>query len=278
MPRHIKRYLVLERHTVAFLRENFGASDFDIRKIDFAFVTDYEFYLRSVRKMGNNAAVKHMKMFRKILNICLNNNWIQTDPFSHFKGKYKKLDKAILTQAEIEAIAGKEFISELLCQVRDIFLFCCYTGLAYSDVQKLRISDISQGFDGEQWIIMRRVKTNQACNIPLLPEARNIVDKYSNHQICSLKENLLPVSSNQKMNEYLKEIAVLCGINKPVTCHMARHTFATTVTLQNGVPIETVSRMLGHTNIRTTQIYAKILDIKVSRDMLELKNKLAKSK
>lgn len=273
----LNRYKVLERHTLAFLKIKFGTSDFDIKKIDFAFVTDYEFYLRAVRKMGNNSAVKHMKMFKKILNIGINNNWIQTDPFSNFKGKYKKVEKAVLTQAEIETLAGKKFVSERLAQVRDTFLFCCYTGLAYSDVQKLGASDISEGFDGEHWITIRRVKTNQECNIPLLPEARKIIERYSNHRICLSKGNLLPVASNQKMNDYLKEIAVVCGINKPMTCHVARHTFATTITLQNGVPIETVSRMLGHTDIRTTQIYAKILNIKVSRDMLLLKDKLAKS-
>jgi site-specific recombinase XerD len=274
----LKRYKVLERHTVAFLKDRFKATDFDIKKIDFAFVTDYEFYLRTVRKMGNNAVVKHMKMFRKILNICLNNSWIQIDPFANFKGKYKKVEKAILTQQEIELIASKEFISERLSQVRDTFLFCCYTGLAYSDVQKLKASDISVGFDGEHWLTSQRVKTDQNCHIPLLPEARKIIDQYKNHPFCILLGNLLPVPSNQKMNEYLKEIAVLCGINKTMTCHVARHTFATTVTLQNGVPIETVSKMLGHTNIRTTQIYAKILDIKVSKDMLALKNKFLKSK
>lgn len=263
---------------MAFLTDRYKALDFDIKKIDFAFVTDYEFYLRIVRKMGNNAVVKHMKMFRKILNICLNNGWIQIDPFTNFKGKYKKVDKAILTQQEIELIACKEFVSERLSQVRDTFLFCCYTGLAYSDVQKLKTSDISVGFDGEHWLVTQRIKTNENCHIPLLPEAWKIIDQYKNHPFCLLKEKLLPVPSNQKMNEYLKEIAVLCGINKTMTCHVARHTFATTVTLQNGVPIETVSKMLGHTNIRTTQIYAKILDLKVSKDMLVLKNKFLNRK
>ncbi len=274
----LKRYKVLERHTVAFLTDRYKALDFDIKKIDFAFVTDYEFYLRIVRKMGNNAVIKHMKMFRKLINICLNNSWIQIDPFANFKGKYKKVDKAILTQQEIGLITDKEFASERLSQVRDTFLFCCYTGLAYIDVQKLKTSDMSVGFDGEHWLVTQRIKTNENCHIPLLPEAWKIIDQYKSHPFCLLKEKLLPVPSNQKMNEYLKEIAVLCGINKTMTCHVARHTFATTVTLQNGVPIETVSKMLGHTNIRTRQIYAKILDLKVSRDMLALKNKFLNRK
>jgi len=274
----LKRYKVLERHTIAFLNDRFKASDFDIKKIDYAFVIDYEFYLRTVRQMGNNAVVKHMKMFRKILNICLNNSWIQVDPFANFKGTYKKVDKAILTQQEIELIAGKEFVSERLSQVRDTFLFCFYTGLAYSDVQKLKISDISVGFDREHWIIIQRVKTDENCHIPLLPEARSIIDRYKNHPFCLLRGNLLPVPSNQKMNEYLKEIAVLCGINKAMTSHVARHTFATTVTLQNGVPIETVSKMLGYTNILTTQFYAKIMDLRVSKDMLALKNEFLNRK
>jgi len=237
----LNRYRVLESHTNAFLKAKFGVSDLDIKKVDFAFVSDYEFYLRSVRKMSNNSVVRHMKMLRKIINICLNNNWIQVDPYSNFKGKYKKVDKAILTQTEINLIADKKFVSERLTQVRDSFLFCCYTGLSYSDVHNLRPSDIIEGFDGQQWIFIRRVKTDQECNIPLLPEAKAIVDKYLESPARVLKGNLLPVARNQKMNDFLKQIAVLCGINKSLTCHVARYTFATTITLQNGVPIETVS-------------------------------------
>jgi site-specific recombinase XerD len=272
----LNRYKVLERHTLAFLKGNFNTSEFDISRIDFAFIADYEFYLRSVRKMGNNAVVKHLKMFRKIVNICLGNGWMNLDPYLNFKGKYKNVDKAILTRAELDLMASKEFASDRLAQVRDTFLFCCFTGLAYSDIQKLQRSHITRGIDGDQWIFSQRTKTNVKSHIPLLPEALQIIDRYKDHPLCESRGLVLPVPSNQKMNDYLKEIAVICGINKVLTSHVARHTFATTITLQNGVPIESVSKMLGHTNIRTTQIYAKILDTKVSEDMQALKGRLSK--
>jgi len=167
----------------------------------------------------------------------------------------------------------KQFLSERLSQVRDVFLFCCFTGLAYSDVYKLRLSNITKGIDGNRWIFTNRTKTGTRSAIPLLPSATTILDRYSDNPYCISKDRAIPVSSNQKMNEYLKEIATLCDINKPLSSHIARHTFATTVTLLNGVPIESVSKMLGHTSIRTTQIYAKVLDIKVSADMALLREK-----
>ena len=170
-------------------------------------------------------------------------------------------------------ISLKVFPTERLNQVRDIFLFSCYTGLAYADVKKLNRSEIGVGIDGEKWIFTKRQKTNTPSRIPLLPAAEKLSDKYKNHPQC-IAGAILPVLSNQKMNAYLKEIADVCGINKNLTFHIARHTFATTITLTNGVPIETVSKMLGHTNLRTTQHYAKILDTKISEDMMLLRNKL----
>ena len=198
------------------------------------------------------------------------------DPYLNFKGKFKKVDKAILTKVELDLMARKEFASDRLAQVRDTFLFCCFTGLAYSDIQKLERSQITRGIDGEQWIFSKRTKTNVKSHIPLLPEALEIIERYKDHPLCESRGLVLPVPSNQKMNDYLKEIAVICGIDKILTSHVARHTFATTITLQNGVPIESVSKMLGHTNIRTTQIYAKILDTKVSEDMQALKGRLSR--
>ena len=158
--------------------------------------------------------------------------------------------------------------------VRDVFLFSCYTGLAYVDVQKLKRTEIAVGADGERWIFTKRQKTDTPSRIPLLPFAEAIIKKYQNHEQCIIRDRVLPVFSNQKMNAYLKEIADVCGINKQLTFHIARHTFATSITLNNGVPIETVSKMLGHKNLRTTQHYAKILDLKVSEDMKLLKEKL----
>ncbi|MFD0778840.1 site-specific integrase [Flavobacterium myungsuense] len=156
-----------------------------------------------------------------------------------------------------------------------MFLFSCFTGLAYIDVKNLTKSHVCIGIDGDKWIFTHRQKTESASKIPILPVTQMIIDKYANHPQSCNQEKLLPILSNQKMNAYLKEIAGVCKINKELTFHIARHTFATTITLTNGVPIESVSKMLGHKNLRTTQHYAKVLDKKVSEDMKILKDKFS---
>jgi len=274
-PGTLERYKTSLKHTIDFLKWKYNLSDIDIKKIDHAFITEYEFYLRSVRKCNNNTAVKYIKNFSKIIRICIANGWLDKNPFVNYKAKVKEVERAYLVQEEIQAILDKEFASERLNQVRDIFLFSCFTGLAYIDVKQLTRSNIDLGIDGGKWIFTNRQKTDTRSNIPLLPIAESILDKYKQHPQCLNETKLLPVLSNQKMNSYLKEIAAVCSINKELTFHIARHTFATTVTLTNGVPIESVSKMLGHKNLRTTQHYAKILDRKVSEDMQELRNKLA---
>ena len=213
--------------------------------------------------------------FKKIIRICLSNGWLEKDPFRAYKGKLNEVVPTFLTKSELHSVAQKEFVSERIIQVRDIFLFSCYTGLAYADVKKLKRIEIVTGFDGQQWVSTSRQKTDTASRIPLSPAAIEIINRYANHPQCQNEGRLLPVLSNQKMNAYLKEIADICGVNKQLTYHTARHTFATTVTLANGVPIETVSKMLGHKNIKTTQHCARILDSKVSEDMEVLKQKLA---
>ena len=277
-PGTLCRYTTALKHTTEFLKWKLGISDIDIRKIDHAFITEFEFYLRSVRKCNNNSAVKYVKNFGKIIRICISNNWLDKDPFVNYKSKFREVVRAFLSQDEIDAIAAKEFTIERLNQVKDIFLFSCYTGLAYIDVKQLTRNNISLGIDGEKWIFTSRQKTDTQSNIPLLPMAADILDKYKNHPQCLNEKSLLPVLSNQKMNSYLKEIADVCGITKELTFHIARHTFATTVTLTNGVSIESVSKMLGHRSIKTTQHYAKILDSKVSDDMKLLRAKLSTSK
>ena len=216
-----------------------------------------------------------MKNFGKIIRICLSNGLLATNPFQNYKNKIKKVDRVYLNDEEIKQIANKPLASERLAQVRDVFIFCCFTGLAYVDVKNLKRGDIVTGIDGEKWISIKRQKTNVPSRIPLLPIAATLLNQYQYNRMCLNTGLLLPVSSNQKMNSYLKEIADFCGIDKPITFHIARHTFATTVTLLNGIPIESVSKMLGHTNIQTTQHYAKILDVKVGADMALLKTKLA---
>ena len=274
-PGTYERYQTSLKHTKDFLNWKYSISDIDITKIDHAFITDYEFYLRSVRKCANNTAVKYIKNFNKIIKLCLANDWLEKNPFANYKSKVKEVERVYLSEGEIQNIINKDFKTERLSLVRDIFLFSCFTGLAYIDVKNLTKSHISIGIDGDKWIFTHRQKTESASKIPVLPVTQMIIDKYADHPQAINEEKLLPILSNQKMNAYLKEIAAVCEIEKELTFHIARHTFATTVTLTNGVPTESVSKMLGHKNLRTTQHYAKVLDKKVSEDMKILRDKFS---
>lgn len=270
-----ERYETSLRHTKNFLSWKYNLSDIAIEKIDHAFITEYEFYLRSQRKCANNTTVKYIKNFQKIIKQCLNNRWIHENPFVNYKCKIKEVVREFLDENEIEDIINKDIQIERLVLVRDIFIFSCFTGLAYIDVKQLSQNNIAMGIDGEKWIYKNRQKTDTTSRIPLLPIALEILKKYENHPLCVNQNRLLPILSNQRMNSYLKEIATLCNIKKELTFHIARHTFATTVTLTNGVPLESVSKMLGHSSIKPTQHYAKIVDKKISNDMMLLRAKLA---
>ncbi|MDR3697721.1 site-specific integrase [Mucilaginibacter sp.] len=269
----LERYETSLKHTKDFLMWKYKVTDIDIHGIDHEFISAYDFYLRSERNCSNNSAIKYLKNFKKIILICIANGWLDKDPFIKYKYKVKEVKRDFLNADELEIMANKKFVSERVATVRNIFLFSCYTGLAYADVKKLKRSEIVTGIDGQKWVHTSRQKTDTNSRIPLLPKALELMDAYADHPQCVNDGLLLPVLSNQKMNSYLKEIADACGITKELTYHIARHTFATTVTLANGVSIESVSKMLGHTNIKTTQHYAKILDIKVGADMALLKSK-----
>jgi hypothetical protein len=269
-----ERYATALNHTKEFIEYKYNVSDFSIKQVNHEFITEYEYFLKSVRKCSHNTAIKYLTNFKKIMRICLGNGWIDKDPFINYRFHLHEVEREILHEHEIQAIADKEFSTLRLDQVRDVFLFCCFTGLAYSDVKKLTRDHVIIGIDGERWIKLNRTKTDTRSSIPILPSAQAILDKYANHPKCCAEKKLLPVNSNQKMNDYLKEIAAVCEIEKNITFHIARHSFATTVTLQNDVPIESVSKMLGHKSIRTTQHYAKVLDKKVSNDMASLKEKM----
>lgn len=270
----LERYTTSLKHTKEFMEWKYGVCDIEISKIDHAFIMDYEFYLRTVRNCANNTAVKYIKNFSKIIKICIANDWISKNPFANYKSKIRELERTYLSEEDIQSLIDKNFSSTRLELVRDIFLFSCFTGLAYIDVKNLTTENISKGIDGDEWIFTHRQKTEAASKIPILPVTAMIIEKYCDSNEVLIQKKLLPILSNQKMNAYLKEIATLCNINKELTFHMARHTFATTVTLTNGVPIESVSKMLGHKNLRTTQHYAKVLDRKVSEDMQVLKQKM----
>lgn len=271
----IQRYKTCLSHLQSFMKEKLNLSDIPIQNIDLAFINDFEFYLRTKKDKpcGNNSAVKYIKNFGKIVRICIANRWLNHDPFIGYNSKFSEVNRGFLDEGELQKLQNKDFKFERIAQVRDIFLFSCYTGLAFIDAKNLTKNHIGIGLDGGKWIFTTRQKTKTNSNIPLLPQAEAIINKYKDHPYCSSTEKLLPMLSNQKMNAYLKEIADLCGISKDLTYHIARHTFATTVTLSNGVSIESVSKMLGHKSIKTTQHYAKILDSKVSEDMMLLKQK-----
>lgn len=270
-----KRYWTCYYHINQFITDVFKEKDFRFRDIDYEFIKKFELFLKTVRLCNHNSSLKYINNFKKIIRIALANQWMDRDPFYNYKVQFEAVEREYLNAEEIDFLYNKELHFDRLKVVRDMFVFSCYTGLAYSDVEKLSKSDISIGIDGKQWINIRRTKTNTRSSIPLLPIAKEILSRYAYDPQVIKSERLIPVFSNQKSNAYLKEIAMLCGITKPLTTHLARHTFATTVTLTNGVPIETVSKMLGHKSLRTTQHYAKIVDRKVSDDMKILEEKLA---
>lgn len=271
----LERYKTAKKHLQNYLSLEYKVDDISVKDVNNKFINGFEYYLKTERSCSHNTAIKYITNFKKIIRIAYANDWISKDPFYNWKARLKTVEREFLSKEEIEKLVSKEFAIKRLNQVKDIFIFSCFTGLAYSDVKKLSHNDIVIGIDGNRWIKTYRTKTNSRSNIPLLSTAEAIIEKYSNHPGVVKSQFLLPVLSNQKMNAYLKEIADVCGINKNLTFHLARHTFATSVTLTNGVPIETVSKMLGHKSLKTTQHYAKILDKKVSEDMNLLKQRLS---
>ena len=270
-----KKYETTISHTKEFLKHQYSINDISITQINIAFLNDFDFYLRTIKNCNNNSTIKYMRNFGKIVKQCHVNGWIEKDPYLNYKGKVKEVERVFLSQEDIETLINKDINIQRLDLVRDMFLFSCFSGLAYIDVFNLKKYNIVRGIDGDKWISTHRQKTDVASKIPILPVTKMIIDKYENHPQSINQDKLLPILSNQKMNAYLKELADICNIDKELTFHIARHTFATTVTLTNGVPIESVSKMLGHKNLRTTQHYAKVLDRKVSDDMQLLKQKLS---
>jgi len=259
-----QRYMRTAKRLEEFMKSKYNISDISLREVNHSFICDFEVYLKTVYSCGQNTTAKFIKHLRTIILIAKNNGWIQIDPYANYKLQLEKTDREFLTEQELECMIQKKFTVKRLEQVRDIFIFSCFTGLAYIDVFNLKESNISTTFDENLWIIGKRTITGISYRVPLLEIPKQIINKYRG----SLPEgHLLPVLSNQKMNAYLKEIADLCEINKNLSFHCARHTFTTSVTLSKGVSIESVSKMLGHTNIKTTQIYALITDNKIQNDM-----------
>ena len=266
----LQKYKVTRKHTAYFMRKKYRVADMAIKSINDMFIRDFEVYLLTHAGVSHNTMAKFMQFFKRIIILARNNGIIVHDPFANYKIQLKKVDRGYLSEQELNKIMEKEFYAKRLEQVRDIFVFSCFTGLAYIDVKGLTKKHLRTAFDGNIWIMTKRQKTGININVPLMDIPKRIIEKYDD---LLPDDKVLPVLSNQKMNAYLKEIGDLCGIDKNLTFHLARHTFATTVTLSKGIPIETVSKMLGHTNIQTTQIYARITNEKISTDMKGLSAK-----
>jgi len=273
-PLTLQRFKAGKKHVEEFCESNYKNKNHPLRSVDTRFIKEFEFYLKSTANCQHNSAMKHIKALKKIIRIAIANEFIRKDPFFNYKITTKQVDREALNEAELQAVIKKDIEIERLDTVRDLFLFQCYTGLAYIDLSTLTRDDIQIGIDGNKWIIKKRSKTGISFRVPIFAIAERIIKKYKNHPLVQKGGKLLPVPSNQKMNAYLKEVAVVCGLRKTLTTHLARHTFATTVTLANNIPMETVSKLLGHTKIQTTQIYAKVLETKLSDDMEALRKKL----
>lgn len=267
------RYKTSLDHIKRFIFFKYKVHDMLLSDMNLSFANDYEFYLKTVKNCSHNTTLKYIKNLQTVLYFAINRGWLLNNPLERYKAKLERIDKQFLTEKELNSIETKEFKNERLGEVRDVFVFCCYTGLAYSDVAKLKKQNIILGIKSGKQISIRRTKTNTLANIPLLSKPLQLLEKYQEHDYCIYHDRLLPVKSNQKQNAYLKEIANLCGCNKNLTTHTARHTFATLM-LTKGASIESVSSMLGHTNIKTTQIYGKIIEEKVVNEMSKINNQL----
>lgn len=250
-----------------FLKQRYRKDDIPLSEINQEFVRDFEFFLKTEKSCQNNSALKHIKNFRKVIRIAIGNDWIKRDPFFGLRFKAEEVNVDFLSNDELKRIRQKKITIPRLERIRDIFVFCCFTGLAFVDVSQLTAEDLIKDAQGNMWIRKMRQKTKEMCNIPLLSAAKEILEKYKDFASTNAKGLLLPVSSNQKTNAYLKEIADICGIKKKLTTHVARHTAATVVFLANRVSMENVAKILGHANLNMTRHYAKVLDQSILNDM-----------
>ena len=265
----VAKFYQTQAHVLSFIKKKYNRSDYLLKDMTMAFITEFEFYLKTEKRFMQNTIYKTLQRFRQIVKISVALDYLPKDPFLLYKGKKPKKEIVFLSKDELRNLEQHQFASERLQQVADMFIFCCYTGLAYTEMATLKESNIQTGFDENQWLYIRRKKTKKSYEVPLLSKASDILDKYKT------EEQLLPVVSNQRFNSYLKEIAEIVGIDKILTHHIARKTFASTILLFNNVPMEIVSELLGHSEIGITQQhYAKIVKEKISEEMQNLNSKL----
>jgi len=270
----LQKYERIKSLVKNFNMKNFGTEDILVENINNAYIFNLESFMKFESeykgKIGiqNNSVVKYFKNIKTVFNYAIKMELILKNPFNIYDGKVKESEATYLTEVELQMIEARTFKIDRLNRVKDIFLFSCYTGYAPVDSMKLTRANIIQDANKNLWIKTNRQKTGTRANVPVLPPVLNIINKSAWGG-----DELLPKISNQKMNAYLKEIADLIGLQKNLTWYVARHTFATTVTLGNGIKIENVSAMLGHTTIKQTQHYAKVLELNVGLDMEKLKRK-----
>ena len=266
-----------ERYLGEFIKKQYNVNDLPFSSIDTAFVRDYHLFLRVDKGLEQNTANKYCKILKKVIVLALDNKWMEINPFQGMRFQAKATNRQFLTEKELSTIMNKTSTLDRLNVVRDIFVFYALTGLSFSDVEGLKPEHVSVDEDGNYWIHKARQKTKNLCSIPYLESARAIAEKYKGHPLCESRGVLLPVISNQRMNSYLGEIAGICGINKPLTMHIARHSFAC-LALANGVSMEVIARMLGHSDIRTTKIYAKVMDKSIAEQIGSLAAKFGSQK
>ncbi|MEG9328437.1 site-specific integrase [Salinimicrobium catena] len=273
-PGTLKNYHTTEKYLKEFLAIKFKSDDIFLSELNYKFITEFEIFIRTYspfkdRKIcSNNGTMKHLERLKKMVRLAVKLEWLPKNPFISYQLKFSKSDRQFLNEHELERLENTQFTRASLERTKDIFLFSCFSGLSYIDIKNLSPKQLLTGTDGKTWIYTKREKTSETVKIPLLYQAQEILSKYQ--KTATDEERLFPVVSNQQINSYLKEIASACGIRKKISFHSARHTFATTVTLSNGVPIETVSKLLGHSKLSTTQIYARVLEQKLSADMENL--------
>lgn len=264
-----ERYHNTHNHIKDFLWFKFKRKDIKLKDIQFSFITDFEYYLKVEKKFKSTTTYRSIGRFRKVIRVAVAMDYLIKDPFLLYRTKEPKKEIIYLTMDELNIIENHKFASDRLQQVADMFIFCCYTGLAFQEMANLKKENIIKKFDDNLWIEMYRQKTQRKFSVPLLLKAIAIIDKYQ------YQDKVLPVISNQRFNSYLKEIAEITGINKTLTHHIARKTFATTILLYNDIPIEIVSELLGHSKITMTQEhYAKVMDSKVNEYIKNLQEKL----
>jgi len=270
----VRRYDNCLKYLMELVKRTFKQDDILLREVNGELVRAFDLYLKTEKGCAQNTVIRYMKCFKKVINLAIANEWINKNPFAGIKFHEVEVIKDILTQTELNKIMVKEFEIERLALIRDIFIFQCYTGLAFIDVYNLRQEHIAEDNNGNLWIMKPREKTNNMCNIPLLSIPKHILEKYKDNPYCHNKGVLLPVPCNQKMNSYIKEIADLCGIKKHLSTHTARHTFASVIALANNVSLPNVAKMLGHSSTRMTQHYAKVMNESIFKEMQGVDKKL----